>query len=131
MSDNQEDPTEFQKRLARIGVWSNACIGFGGIASGIGGSMLFTTFSLSGTQNLVNLFNAMGFFSFALGLFFIMLGLLYPMYILRKKSEKKELDHVVQQVEKLRSDQIPSDATIHPDGKVVDRKGTILGYKFD
>lgn len=98
-----EDANEFQKRLARIQIWSSTCTTIGGVSLGIGASMWVTAFSMLGTTNtlkeqapflfdVVNVFNSLGpVFSFT-GFTAIMLGLLYPMYILRPKSKKSERD---------------------------------------
>lgn len=87
---DEEDSVEFQKRIARIGVWSSTTVGFGGVLLGIGVSMLFTTSSLSGTPNLINLFNTLGLTFTMIGFLLIMFGFLYSMYLLRKKSQKSK-----------------------------------------
>lgn len=101
---DEEDSTESQKWIARIGIWSSTCVGLGGVFLGIGASMWVTSYSMYGSitdpekippllLNVINLFNKIGPFFTCLGFAFMLGGFLYPMYLLRKKSKKKdELD---------------------------------------
>ncbi len=102
-TSNEEKSEELQKRIARIQIWSSATITIGGVSLGIGASMWVTAFSLFGTANtlanespfllgVVTLFNKLGPLFSLLGFVSILHGFLYPMYLLRRKSQKTELD---------------------------------------
>lgn len=96
--NDEEDPKEFQKWMARIQVWSSACVTLGGVFLGSGISMLITSLSGIGTAStlekeapflfqLVNMFGRLGLtFSF-IGTGLILFGLSFPMYLLRRKSQ--------------------------------------------
>jgi hypothetical protein len=98
---DDKDPIESQKQIARIQIWSNTCVAFGGVSLGIGASMWVTSYSLLGSvtdfekaapllAGVINAFSILGPFFSILGFSFVLGGFLYPMYLLRRKA--KQLD---------------------------------------
>jgi hypothetical protein len=93
---------ESHKRIARIQVWSGTSTTVGGVVLGGGVSMWITAVSVLGTAStmekdtefllqIVNMFLSMGqLFTFA-GAVFTLLGFLYPIYLLRRKSQKNDI----------------------------------------
>lgn len=100
-----EEPIEFQKRIARLQIWSSTVVTLAGVMLGIGSTMLFTAQSLIGqfgnseeehpyALSLVTYYNQQAPLFLLLGLFSIIFAFIVPMIFLNPKSKKQKFQKI-------------------------------------